>query len=133
MGYGRRKRGLKSAPKNTILADLTRFNLTSPWWIKELAEHYAHIQMSPFLGSNFYNDTTCTPECLSAGPYACTCGEHPLKTMARALKEINPAMKVQLYQAVDRGDLTPWGSRQIQARPALLRSWVDFKLPPKLE
>ena len=112
-----------SCPGNSMLSanigtnDLTRFNLTSPWWIKELADHYAHIQMSPFLGSNFYNDTTCTPECLSAGPYACTCGEHPLKTMARELKKINPAMKVQLYQAVDRGDLTPFGSRQIQAHP----------------
>ena len=73
--------------------------------------------MSPFLGSNQYNGTACTPECLSQGPYACTCGEHPLKTMARKLKAINPKMKVQLYQAVDRGDLTPFGSRQLQARP----------------
>jgi len=97
--------------------DLTRFNLTSPWWIKELADHYAHIQMSPFLGSNMYNSTACTPQCLSAGPYSCTCGEHPLKMMARALKGYNPAMKVQLYQAVDRGELTPFGSRQLQAHP----------------
>ena len=92
-----------SCPSNSMLSanigtnDLTRFNLSSPWWVEELATHYAHIQMSPFLGSNFYNDTTCTPKCLSLGPYACTCGEHPLKTMARALKKINPEMKVQLY------------------------------------
>lgn len=108
--------------------DITRFNLTSanpnPWWIRELATHYAHIQMSPFLGSNFYNGTSCTPGCCSeldvpkgCNPYVCTCGEHPLKTVARALKKVNPKMKVQLYQAVDRGDLTPWGSRQLQAHP----------------
>ena len=90
--------------------DITRFNLTSanpnPWWIRELATHYAHIQMSPFLGSNFYNGTSCTPGCCAelgvpkgCNPYACTCGEHPLKTMARALKKVNPKMKVQHFPA----------------------------------
>ena len=112
-----------ACPGNSMLSanlgtnDNDRFNITSPWWLEELATRYAHIQMSPFLGANFYNGTVCTPACLAMGINGCTCGEHPMKVMARLLKGYNPKMKVQLYQAVDRGDLSPWGSRQLQAHP----------------
>ncbi len=97
--------------------DVTRFNASSPWWIKEIAARYAHIQMSPFLGADKYNDTVCTQECLRQGVDGCTCGESPFKTLARRLKQFNPRIKVQLYQASDRGELTPFGSRQLQAHP----------------
>ena len=96
-----------------------RFNLSSPWWIETMARRYAHVQLSAFLGAEVYNGTACTPACCAQGPpcYSCTCGEFPLVELARRLKAVNPRFKVMLYQAADRGDLTPFGSRMIQAHP----------------
>lgn len=94
-----------------------RFNLSNPWWIKEIAGRYAHIQMSPFLGAGHYNGTECTPDCLKQSPNMCTCGVNPLKKVAKLLKSFNPKIKVQLYQASDRGELSEFGSRQLRAHP----------------
>eukprot|EP00035_Acanthoeca_spectabilis_P024372 m.453510 g.453510 ORF g.453510 m.453510 type:complete len:158 (-) comp20514_c0_seq1:1140-1613(-) len=91
-------------------SDTWRFNLSNPWWIKEIAGRYAHIQMSPFLGAGHYNGTECTPDCLKQSPNMCTCGVNPLKKVAKLLKSFNPKIKVQLYQASDRGELSEFGS-----------------------
>jgi hypothetical protein len=71
--------------------DVGRFNLSDPWWIKTIASRYAQVLLSGIVGSDNWNGT----------------GECPLVTVARALKEANPKIKVNIYQAADRGSLHP--------------------------
>ena len=77
------------------------FNLTDPWWAETVASRYAALAMSNFFDGGSYNGS----------------GTNPMVDVARALKKFNPKMKVLVYVAPDRGLLTPFGQRTIQAHP----------------
>ena len=53
--------------------DSQKFNLSDPWWVKEVANSYAHVLLSDFFDSGSY--TGAGPECA-------------LVTVARALKKV---------------------------------------------
>jgi hypothetical protein len=81
------------------------FNLTDPWWAEAVASRYAALALSDFFGGGTYNGS----------------GTNPVVDVARALKKANPKMKVLVYVAADRGLLTPFGQRAIQAHLGLGR------------
>ena len=58
--------------------------MTDPWWIQTVATSYAQVLLSDFFDSGAYNGTGA--ECA-------------LVTVARALKAVNPNIKVLIYVA----------------------------------
>jgi hypothetical protein len=62
------------------------FNFSDPWWVETVATSYAQVMLSDFFDSGGYNATGA--ECA-------------LVTVARALKKVNPKIKVLIYVAAE--------------------------------
>eukprot|EP00117_Sycon_ciliatum_P046790 scpid81102/ scgid33477/ len=75
------------------------FNLSDSWWVSEVAKYYAAVSINHWKDSREYNGT----------------GENRMVTVGRALRAANPKLKILYYQALDRGDLAPYGANVIQA------------------
>ena len=77
-----------ACPNNSMLAgnfgheSSEIFNMSDQWWIREIAENYAAVAFNDFLDSQNFNGT----------------GESSLAILARALKAINPKIKLLYYQ-----------------------------------
>eukprot|EP00051_Salpingoeca_urceolata_P034408 m.24985 g.24985 ORF g.24985 m.24985 type:complete len:437 (-) comp7692_c0_seq2:233-1543(-) len=76
------------------------FSLDDPWWLHQVARYHA-VALNAFYDDRHWNGT---------GPYDTI-------AVARALKQVNPKMKVLWYQSCDRGDLSPFGQATIKAHP----------------
>jgi hypothetical protein len=102
------------------------FNLSDPWWIKEVAASYAHVMLSDFFDSGAYNGTG---------------SECALVTVARALKKANPKIKVLVYVAAELVAGRPDAQAVIREHPEWWlhndngtvvqpqEPWVNFTIP----
>eukprot|EP00117_Sycon_ciliatum_P000413 scpid66101/ scgid6483/ len=74
------------------------FNMSDQWWIKEVALNYAAVTLNSYLDSNRYNGS----------------GESGLVTVARAMKAVNPKIKLLFYEASQWVSNVPFFVAQLQ-------------------
>eukprot|EP00117_Sycon_ciliatum_P030280 scpid75107/ scgid23912/ len=82
-------------------AENANFKMSDPWWVDVVAQGYAAVALSDFLGSQNYNGT----------------GENGMVTVARALKAANPKIKILYYQNAEFGTPNAFHYTELEAHP----------------